>query len=114
MLLPVYGEGLGGGIAARMITRNIAGGKVPTAIFPDIARTQLYFVDACRITPQEFRQFERMPTYGVFDAEVNDVDDRKAPIFYAAIPGTAAVGRSGKQSLFSDALLQCLEGAAGE
>lgn len=114
MLLPGFGDGIGGVLADSMDTGTLRDGMAPTDIFPDIARTQLYFVDACRITPQEFRQFERMPTYGVFDTKVNDVDDRKAPIFYAAIPGTAAVGRSGKQSLFSDALLQCLEGAAGE
>ena len=114
MILPGFGSGAGGILAACIDTSTLRDGMAPTARFPDIARTQMYVVDACRITPQEFRQFERMPTYGVFDVEVNDIDDRKAPIFYAAIPGTVAIGRKGKQTLFSDALLQCLRGAAGE
>jgi hypothetical protein len=115
MLLPQFGMPGGGGTLARCVdTRTLRDGMAPAPSFPNIARTQLYFVDACRILPQKFRQFESLPTYAIFNVEVNDIDDRKAPLFYAAIPGTAAIGLAGEQTLFSRALLQCLSGAAGE
>jgi hypothetical protein len=114
MLLPGFGRGVGGTLTDAIDTVNIAAGMAPTATRPNIAQTQLYFVDACRVLPEQFRQFERMPTTPVFDLELNSRDDRRAPIFYAAIPGTLANGLRGEQTLFSKALLECLNGAAAE
>jgi hypothetical protein len=114
MLLPGFGDGLGSALTNAIDTGNICAGMAPTLSFPNIARTQLYFVDACRILPEEFRRFERMQTTAAFDVELNSRDDRRAPIFYAAIPGTVANGLRGKQSLFSAALLEALAGSAGD
>jgi hypothetical protein len=55
-----------------------------------------------------------MSTTDAFDVELNSRDDRRAPIFYAAIPGTVAYGLRGEQTLFSKALLECLCGAGAE
>jgi len=116
MILPEFAKPNSGGVLARCIdTQTIRDGMVPSELTPDIARTQMYFVDACRIEPDQFEKFRKLPTFGVFDAEAdNIVDDRQAPVFYAALPGTAAVGLKGKDTLFSRALLSCLRGAAGE
>jgi hypothetical protein len=114
MLLPGFGNGIGGALRNAIDTANICGGMAPTPTRPNIARTQLYFVDACRILPDEFRKFERLQTTPAFDVELNARDDRRAPIFYAAIPGTVANGIRGKQSLFSAALLEALRGSGAE
>jgi hypothetical protein len=114
MLLPGFGDGVGGTLKDAIDTANIAAGMAPTPGRPNIAQTQFYFVDACRILPDEFRKFEKMPTTAVFDVELNSRDDRRAPIFYAAIPGTIANGLRGQQTLFSKALLECLKGTAAE
>jgi hypothetical protein len=78
-----------------------------------MARTQFYFVDACRVLPSAFKNFEKMSVPDVFDVELSGRDDRYAPIFYATVPGIKAYARKNKQTLFFEALLQCLEGAAG-
>jgi hypothetical protein len=78
-----------------------------------IARTQLYFVDACRVVPPELRNYEYPDITGVFDGDLGGVDNRSAPIFYATVSNTKAYAKSGQQTLFSEALIECLEGYAG-
>jgi hypothetical protein len=114
MLLPGFGDGVGGALKDAIDTSNLVNGMAPTSERLDIAQTQLYFVDACRILPEQFKKFEKMGTTGVFNPALNSRDDRRAPIFYAAIPGTTANGLRGEQTLFSKALIECLGGAAGE
>jgi hypothetical protein len=87
----------------------------PETSRPDIARTQFYFVDACRSAPPALRPFERVTAGDVFDIESPDMtDDRRAPIFYAAVPAGMAQAVPGQQTLFSIALLRCLKGEAAE
>jgi hypothetical protein len=100
MLLPGFGDGVGGALTDAIDTANIAADIAPTATRPSIAQTQFYFVDACRLLPEKFTRFERMSTTAVFDVELNARDDRRAPIFYAAIPGSLANGLRGEQTLF--------------
>ena len=50
----------------------------------------------------------------IWDIEKNGKDDRAAPIFFAAIPGTEAEALKEKQTLFFEALETCLNGACGE
>lgn len=79
-----------------------------------MARTQFYFIDACRNLPEKFKNFEEMTPTPVFSRELSGRDDRiSAPIFFAAISDTAAHALPGDQTLFSKALFQCLEGGAG-
>lgn len=93
---------------------NIVGGMAPAPGFEDIARSQFYFVDACRVRPDKFSEFERMGTTDVFDVALAAKDDRCSPIFYAAISNQPALADASSQTLFSRAILDCLDGEAGD
>jgi hypothetical protein len=87
----------------------------PWSARPDIARTQFYFVDACRSTPRDRLSHESLSAMPVFDVAPTDtLDDRCAPVFYAALPNGVAQALPGRQTLFSIALLRCLAGEAAE
>jgi hypothetical protein len=93
---------------------NIFNGMAPPAsIQKKMARTQFYFVDACRVLPSAFKNFEKMTVPDIFNVELSGADDRQAPIFFATIPGIKAYAVKNEQTLFSKALLKCLNGAAG-
>lgn len=92
---------------------NIRGGMAPAPGFLDIARTQLYFIDACREHLAPLDKFEPMSTSTVFPVVLASTDDRSSPIFFAAIPNRAANAVPDDQSLFSRGLIECLEGEAG-
>ena len=114
LLLENFGDGIAGILARHASTGNILSGMAPCDTFPDIARTQLYIIDACRAAPDSLRDLVSPMTAQLWDAALNVVDDRCAPIFYAALPGALAYARIGVQTLFSEALLKCMEGAAAE
>lgn len=106
-----YGPGtLGNSVAVK----NLFFGMATADAFPNIAQTQLYFVDACRVLPKEFKDNELMNVPDVFDVELNRPDTRRAPIFYAAVPGTRAYSLKCDQTLFSKALLKCLNESAAQ
>lgn len=109
----------GGGEPLRFATdlNNLYVGMFPSDNRPQIARRQLYFVDACRISPSEFAKFREMSTTRVFAIDVDvdrNPDDRLSPIFFAAAPGyiTNALRETG--TIFSRVLMECLEGRAGQ
>ena len=78
-----------------------------------IARTQLYFVDACRERPSAFNKFEDMSVPDVWGVpQLQGKDDRRAPIFYATTPGALAYANPGVATLFSQTLLACLDNEA--
>jgi hypothetical protein len=92
---------------------NLRGDPPPTFPRPDIARTQFYFVDACRNRPSRMPTLQQLRVNSVFDVEEPDIaDDRRAPIFYAALPEGVAQAAPEQQTLFSLALLQCFSGDA--
>lgn len=93
---------------------NIRGGMAPAPNFDEIARTQLYFADACRVRPESFSKFEEMNTTDVFKVSLAGRDDRCSPIFYSAISNQAASAVPGRQTLFSRGILECLDGEAGD
>jgi hypothetical protein len=93
---------------------TIRAGMSPAPGRDDIARTQLYFVDACREQAAEQSKFEPLETSAVFDKDLAGEDDRTSPIFYSAISNHPAMSLPGGQTLFSTALLDCLKGAAGD
>lgn len=78
-----------------------------------IAQNQLYLIDACRIRPKAFNATDWMNVPTLWDTE-SSVDNRTSPIFYAAIPGTEAIGRPAQMSYFCEALLNCLKGNGGD
>lgn len=78
----------------------------------DMPQTQFYFVDACRIMPDEFKKYEDAGNGLRLRSTFGGADLRAAPIFYAACPQTAAKGRLGKGTYFAEALTDCLETSA--
>ncbi|AWN52162.1 caspase family protein [Methylobacterium sp. 17Sr1-1] len=80
---------------------------------PQIARKQLYVIDACRSTVGKLRKYIVAPAAGLFDVEA-PVDGRTAPILYAAGAGEKTYGAPGQISVFGKDFKACLEGRAGE
>ena len=78
-----------------------------------IARTQLYFVDACRVRPDDLNKYQFPSIADILDVELGGVDNRSAPVFYATVSNTKAYARTGEQTLFSEGLIECLDGYAG-
>ena len=122
--LLLEGFGAGGPLGRHMIDTlslrdgmapfgNLENKPPPTLSRPNIARTQFYFVDACRTVPSRMPSLQQLSVNSVFDAETPDIaDDRRAPIFYAALPKGDAQSAPEQQTLFSIALLRCLWGEA--
>jgi hypothetical protein len=95
-------------------SRNLYDGMANSDARPDIARTQLFFVDACRVMPKEFTNFERMSVPDLWNIELAGTDFRRAPIFYAARSGQGGAGIRDVGTIFSEALVNCLEGGAAQ
>ncbi len=78
-----------------------------------VARNQLYFIDACRSTPDGFAEFNLIKADSFFRTVPKSVvDSRNCILFYATVPGSAAYSGPA-QTYFSGALLQALKGGAG-
>ncbi|MCY1021361.1 caspase family protein [Pyxidicoccus sp. MSG2] len=92
--------------------QNIFQGMAPSPQAGPIARQQVYFIDTCRVLPDVLKNFEHLSAPAVFDVELVSEDNRCAPIFQAALPGTKAYGRLNETSLFCEALLAGLDGRA--
>lgn len=80
---------------------------------PDIARKQLYVIDACRSAVGKLKKYIVAPAAGLFDVEA-PVEGRTAPILYAAGAGEKTYGAPGQISVFGRDFKACLEGRAGE
>ena len=74
----------------------------------NMPQTQFYFVDACRIQPDEYKKYEDAGTPLRLRSQFTGEDLRSAPIYYAACPQTAAKGNRGKGTYFAEALIDCL------
>jgi hypothetical protein len=117
MIFQDFGSGIGGALRESVDVDNIYYGMVPTpegTPQENIARTQFYFVDACRNLPDEIGMYGGLRPTDVFTTQIGGRDDRQAPIFYATIPGAKAYALRGEQTIFSRALLHCLDRAADE
>jgi hypothetical protein len=93
---------------------DIWSGMSPAPGFEEIARTQLYFFDACRMRPDKLAEFAKVETSPVFEDALAGSDDRCSPIFFGAISNQAAQAVPGDQTLFSRAVLECLQGDAAQ
>jgi Caspase domain len=114
LLLEDFADGKGGILRNAADTAQLIGGMAPSETMPEMARKQLYFIDACRITPDMFGQYENVNTTPFWEVEKYGEDDRFRPVFYTANPGAASYGIKGEQSIFSKSLLECLKGGAGQ
>ena len=88
---------------------NIRNGLVPGQSFPDIAREQFYFVDACREKPDALDTLDSTETPKIFDAELGGLDDRCAPVFFATMTGGLAAGLPAQPTYFADALIWSMD-----
>ncbi len=85
------GESVIGGTLNKAVTiNNIFGGMARSGTRRSMAQTQLYSLDACRVMPSRFRDFEKMETTAVFDVQLDGRDDRPVLIFYVAVPAGEA------------------------
>jgi hypothetical protein len=84
----------------------------PTGALPNIAKTQFYFIDACRNLPVTVQNLQDPQTGYVFDVEDTGLDYRSAPVFFASPPDAKAQAVPREQTLFVAALLRCLSGEA--
>jgi hypothetical protein len=89
--------------------QNIFFGMAPNSKYPDIGRTQFYFVDACRNKPDILKEFEDLRPSQIFDVRSPDRDDRKAPVAYAATNGGHAAAIAGQCTEFIDEMLWALD-----
>ena len=109
LLFEDFGDGVGGPLRNAVDTENILYGMAPARARPQMARTQMYFIDACRVRPSAFKNYRLMHTTSVFEIDELERDDRHAPIFFAATSGSQAYAVPGMQTTFSRILLDILE-----
>jgi hypothetical protein len=95
---------------------NIYNGMGNFRRFPQLAKTQFYLIDACRMDLDTLRlgDFEAQEPTPLFMVERGGVDDRTAPIFFAAAAGKPAWNQKGVSTLFWQDLRACLDGQASE
>jgi Caspase domain len=93
---------------------SLRDGMAPTRATQNIARTQFYFIDACRNLPPVVLSYQQLKAGYVFDVEESGLDDRRAPVFFAAPPDARAQAVPTDQTLFAAALLRCLSGEAAQ
>ena len=114
MLLQDFG--VGAAVFGKAVeTDLLLAGMAPSAEFPNIGLNQLYFIDACRVRPhyimtRELLSRETNPAGALWDGVTSAHDDRSLTLYYAAAAGRTAYSRKGQQTIFSLALLQCLNG----
>ncbi len=80
----------------------------PKRVTEAMARRQVYFVDACRTDVPDAR-VARPTVPDLWPIDLGGQDNRQAPVFFGAIPGTQAMALDSGQTLFSQALLACLD-----
>jgi hypothetical protein len=80
----------------------------PQPSLPNVALTQLYFVDCCRNQPDYLDGVSEAVIGKVFDVQSNSSDKRRISIYYSTIPGQYAVAVDGRESIYCQALLHAL------
>jgi hypothetical protein len=101
-------------LARTIDVNNIYNGMANFTRKPALAKTQFYFIDACRSDVPGLRKFERQEPAALFSIDAGGVDDRIAPLFFASVAGSQTYGARGGLTLFGRDLLKCLNGSAGD
>ena len=114
LLLQDFADGLPATLAKAVSGHQLMEGMAPSPKRLKIARTQVYFFDACRLTAKKIRDLEKAPVGALWDVDPVGVDERNVAAFRTAAPGRASFGVKGLQTIFSLALMDCLEGGAAE
>ncbi|HET9370058.1 MAG TPA: caspase family protein [Vicinamibacterales bacterium] len=111
LALQDFGDAIGPALRHTVKVNNVVDGMAP-GWMQNMARTQLYFIDANRRRPQELLSYPSLLPTAVFDVAPAGIDDRTTAVFYAASPDSEAWAYKKQQTFFSRALVTCLEGAA--
>jgi len=114
LLLSDFGDGIGGSLYRGARLHTIHSGMAPSKKKRVIASTQFYFIDACRVLPDDFKEKEIQQVPDVMDVDLGGTDNRSTPIFYGSISGKKAYAVDGAPTVFGEALLSCLAGGAGD
>jgi hypothetical protein len=115
MLLADFADGTSTTLGKAVSGQELMNGMAPSLKRRTVAKTQVYFFDACRLSHRKIREVEKSEHAGLWDVGQLDTEDyRNVAVFHTALPGRRAFGRRGKQSIFSLALLDCLNGGAAE
>jgi hypothetical protein len=93
-------------------TLNLYNGLTVHPSRPNIARSQFLFIDACRVMPSQFTQYQAMAAPPIWIVELSATGQRAAPVYYAAQSNTSAAALPNNATLFGMALIQCLENDA--
>lgn len=81
-------------------------------IGPSMARMQLYFADACRVEPEEAKNWEELGRGLAVAGRKEGPDRRSLAMFYSSTPYSVALSRRRSPTLFAQALLDALNGLA--
>jgi hypothetical protein len=105
-------------LAKAVEVNNLVDGLAIGATF-HIPRRQLFFIDSCRVQPAALDKLDVDSQHAPILWDVPKLaagapDDRDLAVYYAAMPGAKAYARPGEESLFSTALVACLDGAAAQ
>lgn len=104
-------ENAGGPLSrAFELNANLIAGMGPSHNRLNMARSQFYFIDACREEIADKQGLAALP--GTIWGDLPENDDRATPVFMATFPGAVALAQRGEPSDFAKALLACLEVAA--
>ena len=114
LILEDVGDGLGGRLSKGVEVSNLVQGMAPSRDYPEIARTQLFFFDACRLPLVDGYRWEEEVCQEVWGVPVVATDERDTMQFFTTKPGLAAYAFRDKHTLFGQAFLECLEGAGAE
>jgi hypothetical protein len=114
LVLADIGDGIGGLLKNAVDTNSLVQGMAPCNERLEMARRQVYFYDACRLPPVDGFKFEEQECTKVFDVPTIRQDDRLVIEVRTTLPGMTAWAVPDDQTLFSKALLKCLDGGAAE
>jgi hypothetical protein len=116
MLMEDFGAPYQSLLSSSVEVGNLFYGMAPSTMHPDIARTQFFFIDCCRVSDEGLQRFQKLSAPPLWDVDTSPgrIDDRRAPIFFAAVPGAAAYALPGQYTFFSKALLDCLNNDAAD
>lgn len=88
---------------------SIRDGMAPSRLYPNIAKTQFYFLDCCRNQHPTMTELRQIEVRGVFQERLGRDDYRSLPTFFGTVDGGYAGGSAGKPSVLCRALLYGIE-----
>jgi hypothetical protein len=113
LILEDIGEPIGGMLNNAIEVSNLVGGMMPSGKYPQLASTQLYFFDSCRLPVTDGYQWEDRNCTDVWDVPKNFTAPARIE-YYTTEPGRPAFAIPNEQTVFSRALLDCLLGGGAE